>query len=224
MYAFGTADLTGVLFQNNLSTIGTGGGVYSSGRLDITQARFIRNRAAQGGGLSHTLGDATMVNSLLAGNSAISTAGQALLLASAGQADLVHITIASPTATTGSAIAVTAGSSAITNTIITSHTVGIVNFGASVREDFNLFFGNGTNTQGGVSGGANSTSGDPMFVNPAGVDYHLRVGSAAGDAGTNAGLSIDFDGDARPTEFGFEIGFDEAYLWPYKNYLPLTSK
>ncbi len=44
---------------------------------------------------------------------------------------------------------------------------------------------------------------------PAGDDYHLGVGSAAVDAGTNVGIPTDFDGEPRPQGVGFDIGYDE---------------
>jgi parallel beta-helix repeat protein len=57
-----------------------------------------------------------------------------------------------------------------------------------------------------------STSG--LFVDDAGNDFHLAPGSVAADAGTvsyngrNAPL-YDYEGDARPSGTGFEIGADE---------------
>jgi predicted outer membrane repeat protein len=224
MYAFASADLMGVLFQNNLSAIGTGGGMYSGGNLNLYRSRFIRNAAIEGGGLSHTLGSASLVNSLFAENVAANSSGMAMLLASVGPVDVLHTTIAAQTAIGGSAIQADTGTVAITNTIITNHTIGIDNVGANVHQDFNLFFGNGSNVQGIVTGGGNSLNGDPHFMDPTGDDYHLSRGSAAMDAGVDAGVTDDFDGDARPMALGFDIGFDEANHAPYTIYLPLLIK
>jgi hypothetical protein len=48
---------------------------------------------------------------------------------------------------------------------------------------------------------------DPMFVNAAGHDYHLRAGSPAINAGTASGApATDFDGNARPQGGAFDIG------------------
>jgi predicted outer membrane repeat protein len=224
MYAFATADLIGVLFQDNQSAIGTGGGMYAGGSLNLNRSRFIRNTATQGGGLTHALGSASLVNSQFTENVATNTPGMAMLLASVGPVEVLHATIAGPAAASGSAIEAVTGSAVITNTIITNHTIGINNVGASVQQDFNLFFGNGMDTQGNISGGADSLTGDPAFIDPTTDDYHLGDGSAAKDAGTDAGVTTDFDGDARPVDLGFDIGFDEAILSSYSYYLPLISK
>lgn len=49
-----------------------------------------------------------------------------------------------------------------------------------------------------------------LFVNAAGGDYHLRAGSPAIDRGTSAGAPpYDFEGQARPSGSGVDIGHDE---------------
>ena len=47
--------------------------------------------------------------------------------------------------------------------------------------------------------------GDPAF----GSNYHLTASSAAIDAGLDAGVAVDYDGDSRPWAGGFDIGADE---------------
>ena len=97
----------------------------------------------------------------------------------------------------------------ILDTIITNHATGMFRQGGAVVQDFNLFYGNTTPTFGSISGGAHTVSGDPLFVNPAVDDYHLNLGSPAIDAGVDAGVLIDVDGQARPQNNGFDIGYDE---------------
>jgi hypothetical protein len=61
-------------------------------------------------------------------------------------------------------------------------------------------------------------TGDPLLD----ATYHLRGGSAAIDAGMNAGIGHDIDGDARPVGSGFDIGADEFTF--HKIYLPLILR
>ncbi len=53
---------------------------------------------------------------------------------------------------------------------------------------------------------------DPLFVNPARLDFHLRVGSPAIDAGLHVPTVLrDFDGNARPHGAGWDIGAFEFF-------------
>jgi hypothetical protein len=40
-------------------------------------------------------------------------------------------------------------------------------------------------------------------------NYHLTEPSAAINQGTNAGVTVDWDGESRPWDGGFDIGADE---------------
>jgi hypothetical protein len=222
MYALAAVTMTNGLFQDNQSTLGMGGGLAATGSIVLSGTQFVRNSAPQGGGLQHALFDGRIVNGLFAGNVASSTAGAEMLLASTGPVEVVHTTIAAPTVSSGSAIQVLTGTVTITNTAIVSHAVGLNVIGGLVTQDYNLFFGNGADTQGVVAGGANSLTGDPKFVDPLSDNYHLGPGSAAIDAGTNMGVMTDFDGEPRPQGSGFDLGFDE--FTPWRIFLPLVMR
>jgi hypothetical protein len=73
--------------------------------------------------------------------------------------------------------------------------------GVTAEWDYNLYF-----NAGGSGGGANDVTGDPMFVDAAGDDYHLQAGSPAIDAGTDVGVALDLEGNARPALSGYDIG------------------
>jgi len=51
---------------------------------------------------------------------------------------------------------------------------------------------------------------DPLILDPGNRDYHLSTESPCIDAGVDAGVYNDFEGDLRPVGFGFDIGADES--------------
>jgi len=61
-------------------------------------------------------------------------------------------------------------------------------------------------------------------VNPAAgpSGFHIFVGSDAIDAGVDAGVYFDIDGDPRPLGHGFDIGYDEANI--RRLFLALVSR
>lgn len=63
----------------------------------------------------------------------------------------------------------------------------------------------------GLAAGANDRSSDPAFTG--GGDYHLSLGSACRNSGTDLGIAIDLDGFSRPfnaRDAGFDMGCYEA--------------
>jgi len=79
-----------------------------------------------------------------------------------------------------------------------------------------ISFGNATNlsTSGTVDSGSNLIGVDPLFVDPTRLDYHLRIGSPAENAGDNSptgGLGLyDFDRNPRIKDSTVDIGFMEG--------------
>jgi hypothetical protein len=132
-----------------------------------------------------------------------------LYLIATGTLDLIHTTIASPTLAGGAAIFFNNGAARITNTIIASHSIGILQAGGAATENYNLFFGNTTDRVG-VGAGANSLNGNPAFANPAADDYKLTSASSAIDQGLDVGVTSDFEGEIRPQVGGPDIGYDES--------------
>jgi uncharacterized repeat protein (TIGR01451 family) len=216
--------LTGTTVMSNAG--GAGGGLYLEESIaTLAGSTVLANQALRGGGLFLGFGQATLASAVVARNQAENEGDGLYLIGSSAR--ILHTTVAR-NGLTGSAgddghgtgiYAITSFSGdpttvVLTNTILVSHTLGItVGTGSSATAEGTLW-GNTADWGGGgtVVSGTVNVWGDPAFVDPDGGDYHVRPGSAAVDAGVDAGatpLSLyDIDGDPR-TDGRPDIGADE---------------
>ena len=207
----GVAEVTGSYFDSNVAGSYDGGGLYIRGTASLAQTQVVNNTAGRWGGGLYALNAADVTNTILADN--IAPYGAAIYLeGTSGTQMLRHLTVASSPPGSNSAIHVISGTVGITNTIVASYTTGIRQIDGSVNEDYNLYYGNGTDinsTGGALVSGGNSLSGeDPRFLDPAGGDFHLGAGSAAIKAGIDIGVTEDIDGEPRVAPP--DIGADEV--------------
>lgn len=223
---WGPATVLSSTFSGNsaINSNGGGGGARFENNTYVFNTLFTNNTAFRGGGVyfagaSHAA-QGNFVNVLFAANQATTTLGAGFFAANVDgndRATLRHVTIASPTLTSGSAIFIADGVMYITNTLIASHTLGIDRQFGTVRENYTLFSDVTTPYSGAVTAGGNSLTGTAAFYDT--VWYTLTQGSAALDAGTNVGITSDFFGNPRPQGQGYDIGYAEA---PYFAYYLIT--
>ncbi len=208
-----------LLFQNN-KVLSNGGGLEAS-LIVLTRSRFINNTASDSGGGVYANADFNGSNLLFAGND---SASGAALYVKAGPAVLYHATIARPTQGTGSGIFIQSRSTLeLKNSLICDYAEGIYVDG-TLTEDYNLFYDNAKDTNISITGthnqGLHNYLGNPLFINPAGGDYHLMWDFPAIDLGTDLGITTDLDGRAR-NNGRFDSG---AYQFWASIYVPLISK
>jgi len=224
-------------FEGNWSTgigEGYGGALNASDAYDllINGNQVLSNWAGRGGGF-YISSDSTftMTNNIVAGNNSWYGGGGLALNTSTGErvtGTLLHNTFAANNLGYGE------GRSAIhtydpdvslvlANNLIYSHTYGVIVVPTSTVRLYNtLFYANDTDTSG--SGEIHNT--DPITGQDPLLDasYHLGAGSPAIDAGVDAGVSTDIDGDPRPLGDGYDIGADEYYKVLHNIYLPLVLR
>ena len=214
--------LTGTQFLNNTTT-SSGGGLYSGGPATLDRAAFFNNTAVLGGGLYHGGTGGHVINSVFGNNVATTSGGAIFINTTGGTFILEQDTIGMPSFDVPtSSVQLLTGNVGITNTIFIFYDFGINSGNGTVYEDYNLFDHVSHPTVGNVVSGGHSFNGAARPANPVFGNYRLLPGSAAIDAGVNDGVTIDFDGQARPHGRGYDIGYDEAYL--DELYLPLLKR
>lgn len=193
--------------------------------------RIVGNSARSGGGIS--LGNnatPSLLNNLVVGN-----ARDGLLVGSSSPVVVNNTIVGSGLTNSGHGISLRSSPGCtppycttgdIINNIVISYEVGIFGTGPITPAiDYNDVWGNTMadySLPAGVVTGTHNISLDPLFVDPADDDYHLRAGSPCIDAGTDAGVTTDIDGDPRPIGAGVDIGADEYRR--YTIYLPVVMK
>ena len=227
-----------VLVNNILSgntASNRGGGLYLLADDSTLSGNIVySNSAAKGGGLYLDASDAILTNNLVAENQT-GTSGSGLWIERSSP-QLLHTTIAHNTGGDGSGLYINNyfddySRAALTNTILVSHSVAInVRTGNTATLEATLWgdgaWANGDDWAGDgrIITGTVNVWGDPVFVDPDAGDYHIGLGSAAIDAGVDAGVAVDIDGELRPVGPGYDIGADEFPVAVWVTYLPLVLK
>ncbi|MBN1887910.1 MAG: PKD domain-containing protein, partial [Thermoflexales bacterium] len=172
-----------------------GGAVFNqgAGAFALLQNNMVYSNTAKGngGGVCNVLGQATLEHNTVYGNEALANGGGVY---NGGGSVLVTSTIfASNTATFGSGD-------------------GLFNNQGTAVLDYNDWWRNDSAYTGAAPvSGTHNVSMEPLFVNANGTDFHLTPASPLIDLGDpNSTVLVDFEGDARPTFNGFDIGADEV--------------
>ncbi len=202
------AALIGNTISQNTAGWNSGGVAVVRSEASLERNLVTHNSANHGGGIGIFDSNATLANNTIAENAG--TAGSGLYF-QASQTQLLHNTLVHNTGGSGiDANQTMSNVASFTNTIIVSHTVGlVVDWRHTTVLNGILWFGNGANTGGtGTIAVTHEITGDPAFA-PDG--YHLTEASAAIDQGVDAGVTTDIDGDPRPRGLAPDLGADEFF-------------
>jgi parallel beta-helix repeat protein len=206
------------VITGNSASSGFGGGIelFAAGAPTIRGNVIRANTASFGGGIDIVNNsDASIVQNLIVGNQVTGQGGGIywLVPSDARGPLLVNNTVAGNQADTqGSGIFAGGfdGQAQLFNNIV----MGASGQQAIYCDEFydpappilmsNNVFSTGAEAYGGTCGDPTGTNGnisaDPLFVNPAGTDYHLAAGSPSIDSGDNSAPelpAVDIDGDPR---------------------------
>ncbi len=211
---------TGDDFLDNRSG-SEGGALMATGPMTITRALFLRNQSflsgaivAQGPRANPPTQRLAVLNSLFAANGVSNSAGATDMRLFDLDLLLLHNTFADPVQlgsfTTFSTVLLRSNGQ-VNNNIWANYPLGITaDISSTIIEDFDFFANVPVPVSGNIQAGANSLTGDPLFMNPAADDYHISPLSPARDSGTNVGVTVDFEGQPRPIGPGFDMGYDET--------------
>jgi uncharacterized repeat protein (TIGR01451 family) len=185
---------------------GSGGGLRLFQSSATLQANTFRHNVARvGGGISvESASDAVLENTAFVLNNS-SESGAALYVFDA-HPQLTHTTLTDNSGGDGSGVYVGKyGRLTLLNSLIVSHSIGILNSGGAVTLTTTLWDGNTQSTTGVVSetGSFTGTSG------LAADGVHLLPISEARDSGLPSAVTSDIDGQARPHHGGPDLGADE---------------
>jgi parallel beta-helix repeat protein len=210
---FSAVTLIGNTLVSNTASNGGGALIYK-GTVTFTANTVVSNTANQGGGLHMAPNTGTLINNVLADNRANDAGGG--LFARGSTLRLLHTTIARNSSSDGSGVYIRDDSGVyssvgLTNTILVSHSVGISVTGGNTVTVNGVLWDSSTPVTVSQSTTAvvtvqNQHTGDPAF---AADGYHVTPASDAIDAGVDAGVISDMDGEARPFDAGADLGADE---------------
>jgi hypothetical protein len=228
---------TAIVLENNqiIGNYALKGGGAAFGDVDdavVVNNIISNNESSKGGGLhllAHESRNMVFINNAVIDNEGGKGSG---IYAEGLSADFLHNTIARNWADDGDSEGVYITTSFaeelnshvyFTNTIIFSHTVGVLaELDNTVDLNGVLWSANGSDTSGdGHFTVANALTGSPDFS----VDgYHLEGTSAGIDNGVSTVVNFDIDGQVRPIGPWPDLGVDEYMLLDFYSFLPIIIK
>jgi hypothetical protein len=212
------ATIDGFTIRNG--STGFGGGIYCLDSSPTIRDCIVESCSAEyGAGITLQNSTSSLINCTITGNTSNIGAGGLFLYDSSPT--ITHCTVADNTAISGAGIFSYYSNATVTNSIVTGNTA---TYGPqlllAVTSSMGISY---SNVEGGADAafveagstlnwGAGNIDRNSQFIGTG--DYHVLPISPCVDAGTNAGVASDIDGDARAYGSGFDMGSDECVALP----------
>jgi parallel beta-helix repeat protein len=181
-----------------------------------------------GGGVLLFGGPITFTNNLVYSNtSTMGGDGLAILNGGAETVRLYHNTLADNGGITSTAVYLSAeGPVYLMNNLIVGYGTAITGGGTAgaILADYNGFWSNAHTYGPSLAPGAHDVTGDPLFANRAGRDYHIALSSPMAGTGVDLGVLLDYDGHARPLPAGTMPDIGAYEVSQRRVYLPLVMR
>jgi hypothetical protein len=185
--------LANCTFKGNFAEFAGGGMRNSYSSPTLMNVTFSGNSAGYyGGGIFNYNSSPTLTNCIFSGNSVSNYGGGGMANDAFSSPIITNSTFSGNSAGYGGAVHNNISSPVYTNCILWGDTPN------EITSDYE--FGNPIVTYSDVQGGhvgEGNLDLDPLLIDPANGDFHLGAGSPVIDMGSNASVSVDFEGDPR---------------------------